>query len=50
MQHEKHLQGMELFKHTLIQPSVARSKWNMGEICGLNFHLIYVDIIQYAAN
>ena len=29
-----------------IQPSLARSKWNMDEICGLKFQLSYVDMPQ----
>ena len=30
----------------LIQPSLARLKWNMGEICGLKFHLLNVHTPQ----
>ena len=29
-----------------IRPSLTRSKWNMDEICGLKFHLSYVDMPQ----
>ena len=39
---------ISIFTHysPLIQPSLAWSKWNMGEICGLKFHLIYVHTSQ----
>ena len=30
----------------LIHTSFTYSKWNMGEICGLKFHLIYVHASQ----
>ena len=30
----------------VIHPSFIQSKWNMGEICGLKFHLLYVHTSQ----
>ena len=30
-----------------IRPSLTRSKWKMDEICGLQFHLSYVDMPQF---
>jgi hypothetical protein len=29
-----------------IRPSLTQSKWNMDEMCGLKFHLSYVDMPQ----
>ena len=41
-------QGYEALTHNtpLIHTSFTCSKWNMGEICGLTFHLLHVQTSQ----